>query len=96
MKSRKRLAHGIFDTAAIHASLDCDVTEMDCWAQNGYARGHDFATFNIDFQHRGGEIEFEKKIKKNYCMHSFLSCYSIPGPVLLLCFASPLTVRKKR
>lgn len=62
MKSRKRLAHGIFDAAAIHASLDCDVTEMDCWAQNGYARGHDFATFNIDFQHRGGGIEFEKKI----------------------------------
>ena len=41
---RKRMAHGVFDTFASHASLVRDVTEPDCWAQNGSTHDCVFVT----------------------------------------------------
>ena len=39
----------IFDIFATHAGLVYDVTDTDCWAQNGSTRGCVFATFKRRF-----------------------------------------------
>ena len=35
MKNRKGLARDVFDTFGSHSGLVHDVTDADCWAQNG-------------------------------------------------------------
>ena len=57
-KSRKMLLSDACDTFATHASMVHNVTDIDCWAQNGSTHGHVFATF----QHRF--LTKKKKRKK--------------------------------
>ena len=39
MKSRKKWACDVFATVASHVNLVHDVTDTDCWAQNGSTHG---------------------------------------------------------
>ena len=45
-KSTKRLVHVTFGTFATHSHSVCDITDTDCWAQNGSVQScfHDFQT----------------------------------------------------
>ena len=45
MKTRKRLACDMYTTFATHAGCVYDVTDIECWAQNGSTRSHVFVTF---------------------------------------------------
>ena len=49
MKSRKRMSHDVFDTFTPHSGLVHDVTNTDCWAQNGSTHGRVLATFKRRF-----------------------------------------------
>ena len=85
-KSRKRLAHNVFDAFATQARLVHDISDKDCWAQNSSICGHVFATFKPIFNKK-------KKIRKNFpqtaaCLFYF--SFLRVGPLMLLCFSSPL------
>ena len=45
LKSRKKLAHNVFDTSAADVGLVHDITDTDCGAQNGCTRSHISTTF---------------------------------------------------
>ena len=50
-KSREGLAHDVFDPFPTHASPICNVTDTDCWTQNGSTHVHVFflQISNVDF-----------------------------------------------
>ena len=66
MKRRETLAHHIpiCNTFATHSGFVHDVTDTDCWAQNGSTHGHVSATF--------------KFWMKNCCVSLLLILYSTP------------------
>ena len=78
-KSRKRLAHDLFATFATHAGLVHDITDTDCWAQNGSTHGHVFITLNFIFNLFFYEQD-QKSNEKLHCLFSFFfffSCFVI-------------------
>ena len=44
-ESKKSWVPEVIDTFAIQSSLAYDVTDTDCWAQNGSTHGRHFKTF---------------------------------------------------
>ena len=44
-ESRNRLARDVFDTFTTHAGHVYDVTDTDCWGQNGLTQCRAFTTF---------------------------------------------------
>ena len=65
-KSRKRLAHNVFDAFATQASLVHDISDKDCWAQNSSICGH-VATFKQTFNKKK-KLDKKKKNHPDCCM----------------------------
>ena len=53
-------ACNVYDTFAIHIGLVHDVTNTDCWAQNGSMHGHVVATFKTPILQNQDEKASEK------------------------------------
>ena len=59
-----------FDTFATHSDLVHDVTDMDCWEQNGSTHGRVFATFKRQFL---SNKQDQKSNEKLLCILFFLN-----------------------
>ena len=57
-EKQKRLVSDVFHTFATRVSLIYDVTDTDCWAQNGSTHGRVFAIFK----------QKTRNPVKNYCL----------------------------
>lgn len=86
MKRTKRLACEAANTIPIHSDRFHDVTDTNCWAQNGSAHGCVFAIFKRWFS-AGREIEWRAAVRLLSIIDTLF-----PGtwPVMLLHFVSPL------
>ena len=71
-EEQKKMACGVFDTLAAHATLVYSVTDTDSWSPNGVTRGHVFMTFKHQFLTNGGK-KLSKNINNNCCAHTFCS-----------------------
>ena len=49
MKNSNRFVYDVFDTFATHAILVHDVSDIDCWTQNGSFHGRVFAASRCRF-----------------------------------------------
>ena len=90
MKSRKRLAHNVFDAFATQASLVHDITDKDCWAQNSSICGHVFATFKHKFFTQKEEDFCPPPPSPPTAACLFYFSFLGVGPLMRLCFSSPL------
>ena len=102
MKSRKGLVRDVFDTFATRSGLVYDVTDTDCWTQNGSTHDRVAATAKRRFLTNRIRISCEELQHWNY-IYIYISSYPPPppqkkkkksmGPVVLLWFSPPLSVK---
>ena len=83
--NNKELKRTLFDTFTKHASLVFDVTNTDCWAQNGSAHSHVSLTYNCGLLANG---------MRNSIFFIFFILFPLVGPIMLMLlqFGSPLTI----
>ena len=91
MKSRKRLARDVLHSFASHSSPVHDVTNIDCWAQNGSTHGRVFETYK-----RGFLTNRTRNVVKNGCVSFLFKSIPIDKDVMLLLFSSPLNEHAAR
>ena len=69
MKSRKKVSLWHIDTFASRASFVSDVTDADCWAQNGSTHSNISPLSNIIFQQKGWKIK--QKIAESVLFNAY-------------------------
>ena len=93
MKNIKRLTSDVLDTFAKYSCRVHDLTDADCWAQNGSTRSSVFATSKHQVSNKQDQVSSEKtavhKIapKKCFCNFETSICFNkqdqIPSEKLL-------------
>ena len=85
-KQRWCLTYFVFDTFATHSGLVYDVTDTDCWAQNGSNQSYFVQLLNIDVLTNWVRSGVKQKTAVCRCFIPFLSV----GPMRLIHVSPPL------
>ena len=98
----KRLAHDVFHILAMHAGLVYDITDTDCWAQNGSTHAHVLVTFKLQFVRNGMRHWVQKMVSIFYFLAIDLGfvlsclCYCLCFSLSLFLFCVPASTFTKK